>query len=38
LKIDPCIPKAWDGFEVNRKFRGADYKIKISNPKGICNS
>jgi cellobiose phosphorylase len=35
LKIDPCIPKAWDGFEINRKFRGANYKIKISNPKHV---
>jgi cellobiose phosphorylase len=35
LKIDPCIPKAWDGFEITRKFRGAVYKIKISNPKHV---
>jgi len=35
LKIDPCIPKSWDGFEVSRKFRGADYKIRISNPQHI---
>lgn len=35
LKIDPCIPKAWDGFELSRKFRGAVYKIKISNPQHI---
>src|SRR5690606_4481766 len=35
LKVDPCIPKSWDGFEVNRKFRGADYKIKISNPSHV---
>ena len=24
LKIDPCIPKEWDGFEINRKFRDAE--------------
>lgn len=35
LKIDPCVPKAWDGFEITRKFRGAVYKIKISNPKHV---
>jgi cellobiose phosphorylase len=35
LKIDPCIPNEWDGFEVNRKFRKADYKIIISNPKHL---
>jgi cellobiose phosphorylase len=32
LKIDPCIPKAWDGFGVKRRFRGASYAIQISNP------
>ncbi len=31
LKIDPCIPKNWNGFEVTRKFRGATYKIKVVN-------
>ncbi len=35
LKIDPCIPKKWDGFEINRKFRGTDYQIKISNPRHV---
>jgi cellobiose phosphorylase len=35
LKIDPCIPKSWDGFEINRKFRGALYKIKIANPQHV---
>jgi len=35
LKIDPCIPKSWDGFEVTRKFRNAVYKIKISNPDHV---
>jgi cellobiose phosphorylase len=31
LKIDPCIPENWKGFEVTRKFRGATYKIKVVN-------
>ncbi|MCX6168233.1 MAG: glycosyl transferase [Ignavibacteriales bacterium] len=35
LKVDPCIPKDWSGFEINRKFRGANFKIKISNPQSI---
>lgn len=37
LLIDPCIPKEWDGFEVTRKFRGAIYKIKVSNPEHISH-
>ncbi len=32
LKVDPCIPKAWDGFTVSRKFRGATYNITFKNP------
>lgn len=36
LKINPCIPKSWDGFEITRKFRGAEYHISISNPNHIC--
>jgi cellobiose phosphorylase len=35
LKVDPCIPTSWDGFEITRKFRGALYKIKISNPMHV---
>lgn len=35
LKIDPCIPKEWKGFQVTRKFRGAEYKIKITNPGNV---
>jgi len=40
IKIDPCIPKDWNGFEVTRKFRGATYQIKVENnnhvSKGIA--
>jgi cellobiose phosphorylase len=35
LKIDPCIPKEWDGFSITRIFRNAVYKIKISNPHHV---
>jgi cellobiose phosphorylase len=35
LKIDPCIPGTWNGFSVNRRFRGAEYVIKVSNPSGV---
>jgi cellobiose phosphorylase len=36
LEIDPCIPAGWDGYEVNRRFRGALYRIKVSNPNHLC--
>lgn len=35
LIIDPCIPKDWKGYTVNRKFREANYKIVVQNPSGI---
>jgi cellobiose phosphorylase len=35
LTIDPCIPKKWDGFTVQRKFRNAVYKITVKNPKHV---
>ncbi|MBN1416603.1 MAG: glycosyl transferase [Bacteroidales bacterium] len=36
LIIDPCIPKSWKGYTVQRKFRDAEYSIVISNPDGVC--
>ncbi len=32
LKIDPCLPRDWRQVEVTRKFRGAEYHIRIQNP------
>jgi cellobiose phosphorylase len=35
LMIDPCIPKAWKGFQVKRVFRGSTYYITVRNPDGV---
>ena len=35
LSVNPCIPGHWDGFEVERKFRGNTYKINVKNPDHI---
>lgn len=32
LRIDPCIPPEWNGFEMRRWFRGAEYTIQVANP------
>lgn len=37
LLIDPCIPAAWDGFQVRRAFRGAVYEIEVQNPDHVCH-
>ncbi len=35
LIVDPCIPEAWDGFRVCRKFRGVLYEIEVRNPEHV---
>jgi cellobiose phosphorylase len=35
LEIDPCIPQDWDGFKVQRIFRGVRYEIEVLNPQHI---
>ncbi len=35
LIINPCIPKDWDGFTVQRKFRGTSFQIEVSNPDHV---
>ncbi len=35
LMIAPCIPKNWDGFKIQRKFRGATYNITFKNPDKV---
>lgn len=35
LVINPCIPAEWKEFSVYRKWRGADYDIKVFNPDGV---
>lgn len=35
LRIDPCIPKNWEGFKVTRHFRGTVYEITVRNPQHV---
>ena len=35
LRIDPCIPPDWAGFTVDRRYQGARYRIRVSNPQGV---
>ncbi len=35
LRIDPCIPEEWDGFEVTKKFMGDTYHIKVNNQEHV---
>lgn len=35
LEVDPCIPSAMKNFTVERRFRGADYRIEVDNCSGV---
>ena len=34
LKVEPCIPSNWKGYNVKRQFRGASYNIEVKNLSG----
>ncbi|HUO45641.1 MAG TPA: glucoamylase family protein [Acidimicrobiia bacterium] len=34
LVIDPCIPRAWRGFEITFRYHSSQYEIRVSNPHG----
>jgi cellobiose phosphorylase len=40
LRIDPCIPKTWPGFELAYQHRGQQhvsrYDITVKNPHAVC--
>jgi len=35
LRIDPCIPRSWPGFEAVLKRSGTTYHIVVQNPQGL---
>jgi cyclic beta-1,2-glucan synthetase len=35
LRIDPCIPRSWPGYEVVFAPQGARYRIYVENPHGV---
>ncbi|MBI5700283.1 glycosyl transferase [Candidatus Saganbacteria bacterium] len=37
LRINPCIPKKWNGFEIKKQFRGANYFIVVRNPENAAH-
>lgn len=37
LVVDPCIPRDWDGFTVQRRWRGATYLIEVRNPSHVSH-
>jgi len=35
LLIDPCLPREWEHASLTRKWRGAEYQVEISKPRGL---
>ena len=35
LQIDPCIPRAWPGYEIDFRYHSARYEIIVENPHGV---
>jgi cyclic beta-1,2-glucan synthetase len=35
LYFDPCIPRAWRGFEITFRYHSSRYEIVVENPQGV---
>lgn len=35
MEINPSIPESWDGFKINKYFRGKNLKIDVQNPEHV---
>ena len=35
LVLDPCIPPAWPGYQIDFRHHGARYEIVVENPNGV---
>lgn len=35
MLIDPCIPDDWEGFQITRTWRRAEFKINVKNPSKV---
>ncbi len=35
LVIDPCIPRAWPGFDIDFRYHSSKYEIVVENPHGV---
>jgi cyclic beta-1,2-glucan synthetase len=36
LRLDPCIPSDWPGFQVDFRSGDSVYRIEVRNPAGVC--
>lgn len=36
LRIDPCIPRSWEGYELVYRFGDTTYRIRVENNENVC--
>lgn len=36
LRLDPCVPRAWEDFEIVFRYRTTRYQISVDNHAGVC--
>jgi cyclic beta-1,2-glucan synthetase len=36
LRVEPCIPRAWRGFEIEFRYHSSRYEIRVDNPNGVA--
>jgi cellobiose phosphorylase len=34
LRVEPCVPSMWPGYEVTDRHRSATYRLRVENPAG----
>ena len=34
LRVEPCIPTRWPGYEVTYRHGSATYRVRVENPTG----
>jgi cyclic beta-1,2-glucan synthetase len=35
LRLNPCVPRSWPGFQILFRFRSSRYDISVDNPSGV---
>ena len=35
--LEPCVPRAWPGYELTFRYHSACYEIVVSNPQGVSH-
>ncbi|HVK14203.1 MAG TPA: glycosyl hydrolase family 65 protein, partial [Gemmataceae bacterium] len=34
LRLEPCVPRHWPGYEINYRYHSTTYRVRVENPSG----